>query len=51
MMTMGIMQSLLSIGISSKYKGKGLGKLIIDHFENEVLNKGCKKIIFNNRFL
>ena len=41
---------LLSIGISSKYKGKGLGKLIIDHFENEVLNKGCKKLSLTTDF-
>jgi ribosomal protein S18 acetylase RimI-like enzyme len=35
---------LLSIGVSKNYKGQGIGKLLIEKFESEALNRGSKKV-------
>jgi ribosomal protein S18 acetylase RimI-like enzyme len=40
----GLYCELLSIGIDSKDKGKGYGKVLLEAFENEALKRGINKI-------
>lgn len=35
---------LLSIGILSRYKGQGIGKLLVRCFEKEAMSRNCKKM-------
>jgi ribosomal protein S18 acetylase RimI-like enzyme len=41
---------LLSIGVSTSYKGLGVGKQLIQHFEKELTDRGCKRVVLTTDF-